>query len=158
MTRYSSCRWLAAPLVPCLPVRWSVKWDSLMVSLSTSSYGGARLQGTHLLACFLAASQKCWLLLHPKPQHPDMSPAQDQSTVFCYALEKKKRERTEPFIIEVMQSDSQFCLPKLDDLKNLFAYFFQPVSNILESHLLLETSFWSSIVFWLNASEDSLSG
>lgn len=75
-----------------------------------------------------------------------MSSAQGQSTVLSYSLEKKKHERMEPFLNEVMQSYSQVFLPELDDLKNLFAYFFQPVSNILESHLLLQISFWSSVI------------
>lgn len=29
MTWYTSCRWLAAPLIPCLPVCCSAQWDSL---------------------------------------------------------------------------------------------------------------------------------
>lgn len=91
-----------------------------------------------------------WLQHRGSGLFPTMSPntqicLQDQSRVWSYSLEKKKHERTEPFVNEVMQSYSQFCLPELDDLKNLFAYFFQPVSNILESHLLLQTSFWSSV-------------
>lgn len=146
LTWYTSCRQLAAPLVPCLPVRSSVKQDSLLAFMSTRSYRGVGLPGTCLLPCFLAGAQKCWLLPHCKLQNPDKSPAQDWSTALSYSLEKKEHEKTEPFVNEVMQSYSQFCLPKLDDMKDLFAYFFQLVSNTLENHLPLQTSFWSYIV------------
>lgn len=43
--------------------------------------------------------------------------------------------------MKLCKATVSFVLPELDDLKNLFASFFQPVSNILESHLLLQTSF-----------------
>lgn len=146
MTWSASCRWLAAPLIPCLPECCSAQWDSLLGYTSTSSCPGVRLQGTCCQVCFLAAAQELWHLPYHEPQHADMSSAQGQSTVLSYSLEKKKHERMEPFLNEVMQSYSQVFLPELDDLKNLFAYFFQPVSNILESHLLLQISFWSSVI------------
>lgn len=97
MTWYTSCRWLAAPLVPCLLVHWSVEWDSLLGYMSTSAYRGVGLQGTCSLARFLAAAQRCWPLPHCKPQHLDMPPA--QGPVHSFVLFIGKEETWEDWAI-----------------------------------------------------------
>lgn len=154
MTWYTSCRWLAAPLIPCLPVCCSAQWDSLLGYMSTSSCLGVGLQGTCFQVCFLAAAQELWPLPHHEPQHADMSSAQDESILLSYSLEKKKHERMESFLNEVMQSYSQFCFARAWWFEKFVCIFLPACIKYSGKSSASSNIFLVVCCIWISVSED----